>query len=158
EVFLMKIDANTGETLWIKYFNSYAANFARTLRELPNGDFLIFADGDTAFTSHPNLSLIKTDHEGNLIWHYDYPDAYRLSQSGDMELFPDGSIFTVCTANTWYSYDDYLVMNKFSPDGEWLWTKESFKLTFDNPEITPLSNGNMGIFIRVAIRIACRLA
>jgi hypothetical protein len=122
EVFLMKIEIITGDTIWMKYYNSYATDFVRSIIELPDGDILVNTDGDTLGTNRPNKSIIKTDNEGNIIWHKDYFDEFRFSQRGNMVVLSTGELLMCYEAYKWGWDYPFTTLTKLDSEGNMLWT------------------------------------
>jgi hypothetical protein len=122
EAFLLKLNINTGDTLWMKYYNSHATNFVRSIIELPNGDVLVNADGDSLNTSRPNKSIIKTNSEGEIIWHKDYYDEFRYSEGGNMIVLSTGELLMSYRVYPWGWDYPYTTLTKLDSEGNIIWT------------------------------------
>lgn len=126
-IFVMKIDQQ-GDSLWTKYYPSPSSNYARSINELPNGDLIIEGDGRPPNSlPRPEKTVIKTDALGNLKWHKDYPDTFRLSQFGELTVLKTGELLMCYDTWTWTQGYSRCAVTKLDSSGNVLWTKKYFK-------------------------------
>lgn len=144
-IFLMKLNQQ-GDSLWVRYFNSPATNFARSLNQLPNGDLIIEGDGwPLNSPARPEKTIIKTDAQGQLIWHHDYPDNFQLAQYGNLTVLSTGELL-MCY-NSWTTSTPRYTLTKLSADGLVRWTKTYFQQLDASPSYArELPDGGYALF------------
>lgn len=126
-IFVMKIDQN-GDSLWLKYYDSPHSNYARSINVLPDGDLVIEGDGwPRGRRPEPHKTVIKTDSSGQVKWHKDYVDSFRLAQYGRLTPLRSGELLLCYDAWTWESSRPYCVMAKLDAGGKPIWSKKYFK-------------------------------
>ena len=147
-IWLMKIDINSGDSLWVKRYNSNASDYTRTIIELPNGDIIVNSEGltpnDSTAWGHPNKSLLKTDSLGNIIWYHDYMDEWRGSLSGNMTVLSTGEILLSYLTYDWVTDDPYPTLTKLTADGEVMWSNRYYTSSWAREYVlaTETSDGN----------------
>ncbi len=142
-IFMMKFSSD-GDSLWTQFYESPSSRYARSLSLLENGDLLIHGDGDTTGMLHPNKTIIKTNSDGEVIWHKDYIDDFRASQQGNMEVLKTGELLMGYKTWTWTSIDPWMTLTKLSSDGNIIWTNRYYKDEWDLSllRVRELTNGN----------------
>lgn len=141
-IFLMKVNIETGDSLWTKFYNSPSSQFARSLHELENGDILIHGDGDE-IPNQFNKTVVKTNSNGDLLWHKDYVDDFYSSIFGNMEVLETGELLMSYKTIT-SSIDPWITVTKLSDTGNVIWTKTYYedRINLGVVRIRELKNGN----------------
>ncbi len=146
-IFLMKIDKTNGDSLWIKYYNSPAADASNSLSRLPDGSFVIYADGNSSGDFMNNKSMIKTTSAGDLTFHKDYMDDFRESLWGNLEVLKNGDLLSGYKVWTWDDNEPWTALTKYDSLGNELWTKRYYKSTnISPPYVRILSDETYGLF------------
>ena len=124
--FLMKIDANGGQTWVKKYGGSTTYDDANALKELPDGGFIMA--GQTVINNPVNLAgqifLVRTNVNGDTIWTRSFgTDTLGANENAeDIQLAAAGG-FIICGSTDSTGNDDgYLV--KTDTGGVVQWTKK----------------------------------
>ena len=103
-IALMKIDS-LGDTLWTKYYDYSAADEdGKSVKQTPDGGFIVVATKGYSMLGKGSIWLLKTDSAGDTLWTRTY--GGKLQDRGDcIQLTPDGGF--IITGFT----------ESFSPDG-----------------------------------------
>ncbi len=143
EAFLYKVNAQ-GDSLWMRFYESPATDFARNLFEFPNGDLLLHVDGDQQGVTTGRKGLMKTDKDGNLIWRHDYlQDTFYNNQQGNMTRLSTGEFLMTYWSSHTKHLDDFSQITKLDKEGNLLWSKVyGFVARYSNMKILELKNGN----------------
>jgi len=150
-LYLFKCNSN-GEKIWDKTLDAGMWKWAYSTIELTNGDLLTC--GQYAIDSTSQILVLKTDHEGNLIWEKEYGED-KLSENGySIRQDLEGS-FTITgssyDANT-LQHDIVVLKINEAGDQVWFkkfgssesdWGKNLIKETNDDNIITGNYNGNI---------------
>jgi hypothetical protein len=141
-IFLMKLTPE-GDSLWTKYFNE-TSNFARSVIELENGDLIVKGDGrPIPGPAIPDNTIIKTDKDGNLIWHKNIFDNYRLSQHGNLIELNTGELLMVSQSHPDSSNIPRAALFKLDTAGYKIWIKDMYPIRTNSEVLTrELMNGN----------------
>lgn len=90
DIYLLKINAN-GEQEWAKTIGTpYVDEIANGILITPDGGYVIIA-------GNPDMYLLKTDYEGNVLWERNYENALMAGQS--VQATPDGGYILCGTAS-----------------------------------------------------------
>jgi hypothetical protein len=94
DIFISKIDA-LGNMLWYKTYGDEITDIGVDVKELLNGDLIIFAwyaRIDTNFTPYTSFHLIKTNATGDSLWtrHYNHNDRAEQFASAVVETSDGG--------------------------------------------------------------------
>jgi Secretion system C-terminal sorting domain len=141
-IFLMKINPS-GDSLWTRYFNE-TSNYARSIIELDNGDLIIKGDGHVVpGEPQPDITVIKTDSAGNLIWHRNIDDTYRLAQLGNLIELQTGELLATGRCYSYTSSTPYAGLYKLDAQGQTIWIKDFYAVVNRSlPFVRELNNGN----------------
>lgn len=88
DIWLVKTNA-LGDTLWTKSYNDPFAEAPHSIESLPNGDFIIGAMNSISISDKHNF-LMRIDSVGDTLWTKNYGLVSSLTQSGGLEVTPDG--------------------------------------------------------------------
>ncbi len=143
EVFLYKVNAQ-GDSLWMRFYESPATDFARNLFEFPNGDLLLHVDGDQKGVTTGRKGLMKTDKEGNIIWRHDYlQDTFYNNQQGNLTRLSTGEFLMTYWSSHTKHLDEFKQITKLDKEGNILWSKVyGFVQRYSDMKIVELKNGN----------------
>ena len=128
------------------WFGGSGADFARSVREMPNGDIYVFGYSDSAAWGGQDFALWKLNRYGNVQWVKYYGDS--LDNSGlYMNTTSDGNFIVTGQTMSATSDVDGLVC-KIDTAGNVLWTyrtnspiNESFKFALQ------VSDGDMPLWV-----------
>jgi hypothetical protein len=142
DVWLLKIDS-LGDTLWTKTYGGTQKDVGASIKQTPDGGYIVTGLTFSFGAGLQDVYLIKTDSLGDTLWTRTYGGADRDAATSVQLTSDKGYILAGGTrsyANI-SSYDAYLI--KTDSLGDTLWTKtygndghtdffESVKQTFDN--------------------------
>ena len=90
DIYLSKADAN-GVLLWTKNYGTDSLDAAISLKKNTNGDLFIFGSENGVGSGQKDLSLYRTNANGELLWHKtlgtpldDFPKAFSLTADGGL--------------------------------------------------------------------------
>jgi len=120
-IFLLKTDNNGNET-WIKTFDNKLYNYGFSLKQTPDGGYIIVGYTSPSDYGKDKMYLLKTDENGTLLWEKTYGGS-GYSAGLSLLITDDGEyIITGCTrTNLVDDYDIWLL--KTDENGTLLWEK-----------------------------------
>jgi len=62
------VTAYSGDTLWTGFYGSYTPEIAYSVKEAPDGGFIIAGYAVTLGVDNKDFYLVRTDPQGNLLW------------------------------------------------------------------------------------------
>ncbi|MEW6413221.1 MAG: hypothetical protein AB1483_12245 [Candidatus Zixiibacteriota bacterium] len=97
---LLRLDAE-GNLLWQKVFEGINAASAYDVVGLPDGGFLVVGSTDSYVDGNQGVCLIRTDSNGDLLWHKTYPGSRGTSiiASSDGVYAITGEMGAWCTGS-----------------------------------------------------------
>jgi hypothetical protein len=149
DVYLLRFDEN-GELLWSKTYGDWNNQAAGSIELTSDGNFIITGystnpnsysvDSDGRLINENDLYLLKTDHNGNLLWSKVF-NSDNNEYGAEVHETSDGNyIVAGCSEDSHRKDRVYLL--KTDPDGNVLWSKTiantffaataSMKITPDN--------------------------
>jgi len=101
DLFLVKIDKETGEEIWIKEYNTLREEVARSIIQTSDGSLLVTGETrngiDLTDFDNVDIFLMKTDAGGNIIWKQTYDSGELLQDRGFQVLdTSDGGYALAC--------------------------------------------------------------
>jgi hypothetical protein len=122
DVYLLKTDS-LGDTLWTKTYGGYESDVGRSVKQTPDGGYIIAGQSFSFSGFFPNLYLIKTDSLGDTVWWRTYGVLHGYDAGYSIQLTPDGGyIVAGYTDSIGYPYHDvYLI--KTNSLGNALWAR-----------------------------------
>lgn len=119
DLYIFKTDA-TGTVLWENSFGSANNDFAKSIRELADGGFIITGYTEPAGLNAADVWLIRTDGNGNVIWENTYGGAsddrgYSVRETADAGFIISG--YTVSSGAG--DKDVYLIKTDNSGNVAW---------------------------------------
>lgn len=125
EVFLVKLDT-TGQVLWTQLYGSANDDYGRSIDIAPDG--AIYIGGDTRNYPGPDKDdyVLKTDADGNYLWHvspgtaYDDPSAHVCALPDNGVLYV-GAFIDYEIGSASYSR---LYARRYTPGGALVWDRK----------------------------------
>jgi len=74
DVYLVKL-GSSGNVIWEKTYGGVASDCGYSLLQLADGGFLIAGNAESFGTGNPDVYLLKTDGDGNMVWQKTYGGA-----------------------------------------------------------------------------------
>ena len=123
-IFLGKFTAD-GKKVWFKQYGKVGEHYEVHSMVLDTDDN-IYISGWIGFGGMDARPLIlKYDKDGNLIWKKEFPINYGYDESlNEIQLMSDGIILIRSRSGRQLNDKEYIIIEKFSFDGDTLWTKE----------------------------------
>lgn len=120
DVYLLKTD-ETRNIIWERNFGSEMRDVGQSIRQTPDGGFIISGNTTNINNGASDIYLVRTDAQGNLLW------EKRIGGDGDqiasaMALSNDGGFVIAGTARQGSNEDALLV--KVDMDGNLVWQKQ----------------------------------
>ncbi len=129
KAFLAKMNQN-GELVWLRtYEMAPYSTRGVSAHELENGDIILHLDRVVTMQApyQSEKRLVRTDSEGNVLDYIDYPDPYRMSNWGRMELLSTGEWLMYFHAVPWTGGgDSRLAIRKLDANFNEIWTRSYF--------------------------------
>ena len=121
-VYLIRTNAS-GETLWTHTYTHFYNEHGRSVRQTPDGGYIIAGSFGYDYNDPFDTYLIKTDSLGDTLWTrlYDVPNYEQEGRS--IELTPDGGFAIAGCIHLPSYYSDVFVI-KTDPNGDTLWTRK----------------------------------
>ena len=123
DMLLIKLNED-GETIWIKTYGVSSYDYCRSVIETDDDGFLSVGSGKKDETSAPDMYLVKTDLEGDLLWEK-YIGGPLDETAISVKQTSDGGYIILGESNSFGSESFYVV--KTDNEGDTLWTKTYFK-------------------------------
>ena len=125
DVYLIKTKS-TGDTLWTRTYGGPGADLGYTVRQTIDGGYIIAGHTNefgTPFNGW-NTYLVKTDHNGDLLWTKSYGNGAMFQEFGDyVQQTTDGGYIIGGTASDTLSATANILLMKTDSLGDILWTK-----------------------------------
>jgi len=126
DAFLIKLNAQ-GDSLWSQSYGGVNYDRVESVQQTTDGGYIMTGrtDGDLIFYSHFDLSLIKTDGNGNEIWSKEYglisPGINTSDYGQSVRQTTDGGY--IVTGKTMLTGNGDLYLIKTDDQGDTVWTK-----------------------------------
>ncbi len=120
-IYILKTDVD-GDTLWTKIFKGSGNSYAYSVRQTPDGGYILVGSTNSFSSGDYDVYLIKTDADGNELWYQTY-GGDNNENGYSVQLTIDGGFVIVGETYSFGagSYDVYLI--KTDAKGDTLWTK-----------------------------------
>jgi len=118
KIYLVNTDAN-GDTLWTKCFSGLYIGQAYSVKQTPDGGFILAGQSVSYSTGYEYAYLIKTDVNGNTVWTKTYSKNNHGSCNEIQNTSDGGFIFTGTSAGSGYG----IHIVKTNSAGDTLWTR-----------------------------------
>jgi len=126
DVMLFKVTAY-GDVIWSRAYGGQSSEVSYAARETPEGDYIVFAYGDSWQNQgiSTDLYLLKIDKNGDLLWTacYGGPGFEMITASSAGHISPRGEIFIMGTTNSYGAGDFDELLMKFDSQGVLQWTR-----------------------------------
>jgi hypothetical protein len=119
DIFLVRTDS-LGNTLWTKTYGDTLADVAYSVRELPDGSFIVAANKDNSISGIYDVYLMKLNAAGDTVWTKTYGDSLT-DFARSLEVTSDGGFIIVGQTYSFGAgeYDIYLIRTDSSGDTLW---------------------------------------
>jgi len=119
DIYLIKVDSS-GNQLWFKTFGGKEADYGRSVKPTLDGGYIIVGDTQSYGPNDYgtcNVYLIKTDSQGNELWHRTY--GYKYDDIGfDVQQTDDGGfIITGFSSNDDSNSKSEIILIKTNSEG-----------------------------------------
>jgi Secretion system C-terminal sorting domain len=148
---LTRIDTALSVELQTDYRSTpYQMDFVHRVVQTPDSGYLqnisLFYRPD-----YPNERLLKTDKDGNILWHKEIPHL-NYTYSGDFVQTHDGNYLTAAystnlTAIPPFGFTQRVVLTKITPEADVIWQKQMQPIWRSRdlqPYLTTFPNGDIG--------------
>lgn len=122
KLYLLKLNA-AGNMIWNKVIASATPQWGKSTIELPNGDLIIC--GGATDAGNNQVLLLKTDGQGNVLWHEEYGETYLSEIGNSIAANADGSFTITGSTMEAHSGQREILIVKVDQDGTQL-TKNGF--------------------------------
>lgn len=129
-LWMAKLDAE-GEMAWEKTFRQEEMGCIKTIKKLPNNEFIMAGQISTNGMNNCDMLVIRTDENGNEIWSNhiksanskEWPECVCCSPDSCFVLvgWQGNCLNDITSENPIFDFD--LILNKIDCDGNVLWTK-----------------------------------
>ncbi|MGZ3882985.1 MAG: T9SS type A sorting domain-containing protein, partial [Bacteroidia bacterium] len=143
QAFLMKIDL-AGTVLWTKYYGGSGQETSNSVKQTPDGGFMMSGQTFSYGQSSGVVYLIKTDVNGDTTWTKYYNTGSLLSEAISLVSNGDGSFAFVVRDSTAASDIDVRII-KMDNTGNVIWNKNYGGSQKDTPK--RLRNTNDGGYV-----------
>jgi hypothetical protein len=122
DIYLIRTDS-LGNASWTKTYGGNDWDFGFSIKQTPDGGFIIAGDSYSGVSGYRNPEIIKTDNAGNLQWKKEltiYNDEYvnTIGITNNNQYVVAGYSFLVNRTNS-----EDVVVHKLDSNGDSLWTK-----------------------------------
>ncbi len=117
--------SQAGDIQWVQAYPGHRQNYFRDLIRLPEGGYLAVGDSNdygTYVSSTGDVSLVKTDSEGQVVWEKNY-GGDRQEWPDQVFQTPDGGFVSVGWSSSYGNGDTCIHLLKVNPDGQRMWDK-----------------------------------
>ncbi len=126
DVALLKV-TEYGDVIWTRAIGGPISEVAYSVKETANGDFIVFAYGDSWENQQvsPDMYIIKINKNGDVIWTRGYGgQGFEMITSASAGyISPDDDIYIMGATNS-YGVGDYdQILMKLDDDGSMLWSR-----------------------------------
>jgi hypothetical protein len=120
DFYLIRTDAG-GDTLWHRTYGGTGTDYARGVRQTPDGGFIVVGSSDVSGAGDYDAYVVKTDVAGDTVWTRHYGTANGNDRGSDIRQTPDGGYFIAGYTNSFGhgGNDGWLI--KTDPNGNVLW-------------------------------------
>ncbi|SMB93233.1 hypothetical protein SAMN00808754_0823 [Thermanaeromonas toyohensis ToBE] len=141
DIYLIKLDA-AGNKLWERTYGGKGSDCGYAVQELDDGGYLIAGNSESFSAGYPDVYLIKTDVNGQIIWQKtyggqgsDYGWSLTLTSDGGYVIAGEKEIVSD-QGNILAAY-----LFKVDPEGKVLWEKTYGNKTSSFYAISPVKGG-----------------
>lgn len=122
KIYLVRTDAN-GDTLWTKLYGGTLSDQAISVKQTPDGGFILAGSTTSYGTGNTNAYIIKTDANGNIAWTKTFasPGAVNTESCNEIQNTSDGGF--ILTGTSGYTSNHEILVIKLNSVGDTLWTR-----------------------------------
>jgi hypothetical protein len=121
QIYLMKIDLS-GAVIWTKYYGGSSYETARSVRECPDGGFIIVGQTLSYGPSNGNIFMVRTNSSGDTIWTKTYGGS-NIDDGNAVVANPDGTFIIAAETNSFGAGDFDIQIFKADSNGNMVWNK-----------------------------------
>jgi hypothetical protein len=121
DVYLIRTDSH-GDTLWTRMYGGAGNDYCHTVRQTPDGGYILAGSTFSYGAGGPDLWLVRTDPDGDTLWTRTYGGTgYDLGHSVD--LAADGGFAFAGVTRSFGAGDDDVLLVRTDSLGDTLWTR-----------------------------------
>lgn len=98
DVYLVRTD-NAGDTIWTKTFGGAGTDWGHSVKQVPDGGFVIAGETWSFGAGQNDVYLLKTDAAGNLLWSKTYGGS-SFDHGRSIRQTPDGGFIMACFSSS----------------------------------------------------------
>jgi hypothetical protein len=121
DVYLIKTDS-AGNLLWQKTFGGSGWDRGWSVQQTADTGYIIAGDTWSPGVDEGDIYLIKTDSDGNLIWHKTFGGS-KCDWQGSVQKTTDGGYIIAGSTSSFGAGRDDVYLIKTDPNGNLLWQK-----------------------------------
>ena len=123
DLLIMKIDADSGDSLWAKTYGDTTRDMGRSLRPAGDGGFIVAGGIYDYDLVRMYGYLVRTDADGDTLWTKVHGDTSDYTSFRSMDLTSDGGFVCAGYIDTAMNGDTDCYYLKADTDGNIQWTK-----------------------------------